>query len=40
MTTEKGVKNLVDGYEKFIGSGIKDKKRPGDTGTTLSKSDI
>ena len=39
MTT-KDIKQLVDGYEKFIGSGVKFQKTPGATGTTLSKCDI
>ena len=39
MTT-KDIKQLVDGYEKFIGSGVKFQKTPGATGTTLSNSEI
>ena len=37
---EKNVRKLVEGYVKFIGSGVKVQKTPGDPGKTLSKSEI
>ena len=39
-TMEKGVKKLVEGYEKYTGSDVKVQKNPGDPGTTLSKIDL
>ena len=40
LTMEKDVNKLVDGFENFTGSDLMVHKTPGDTGTTLSKSDI
>ena len=40
MTMEKDVKQLVEGYEKFIVSVVKIKKTLGAPGTTLSNSDL
>ena len=40
VTTEKYVNKLVDGYEKFIGSGLKVRKILGDPGMTLNKNYI
>ena len=39
-TIEKGVKKLVEHYEKYTGSDFKVKKTPGDPGTTLTKSEL
>ena len=40
MTMENDVNKMVEGYEKYTGSGIKVQKTPGAPGTTLSKSDL
>ena len=40
MTMKKDVNKLLDGHKNFIGSEVDVKKTPGDTGTTLSKSDF
>ena len=40
MTMEKGVKKLVEGYEKYTGSDLRVQKTPGDPGTNLSKSEL
>ena len=40
MTTEKGVKNLVEGYENNTGGDVKVQKTPGAPGTTPSKCDL
>ena len=37
---EKNVRKLIEGYVKFIGGSVKVQKTPGDTGKTLSKSEI
>ena len=37
ITTEKDVKKLAEGYEKYTGSDAKVQKTPGYTGTTQSK---
>ena len=40
MTMDKDVKNLVEGYENYIGGDVKVQKNPGDPGTILSKSNL
>ena len=40
MTMDKDVKKLVEGYENYIGNGVKAQKTPSATSTTLSKSDL
>ena len=40
MTIEKDVNKLVELYENYTGSDFKVQKTPGDTGTTLSYSDL
>ena len=37
---EKDVKNLVEGYKKYMVSGLRVQKTPGAPGMTLSKSDL
>ena len=37
---EKDVNKLVEGYDKYTGSGVKVQKTPVNPGTTLSKSDL
>ena len=40
MTMEKGVKKLVEGYDKNTGGEVKLQKTPGAPGTTPKKSDL
>ena len=40
MTTEKDIKNLLEGYEKNTGGDVNVQKPPGAPGTTPSKSDL
>ena len=40
MSTEKDVKKIVEGYEKYTGSYSRVQEKPGAPGTTLSKRDL
>ena len=40
MAMENSVRKLIEGYEKFIGGGVKVQKTPGAPGTTLNKSEL
>ena len=40
ITTEKDVKKLVDGYEKFTGNDVKVQKTPGSPSTNICKIEL